>query len=106
MDALVIDKTLSTGPVGPPTQWITTDAIGSMVKSMLQDGLRNWTLSWDVLIMKTLSLLLQCILSTKTVDLRESYDYEEYECLHWKDIHLRMVTKNGKHVLICTILCE
>ncbi|KAH6990657.1 hypothetical protein BKA56DRAFT_213306 [Ilyonectria sp. MPI-CAGE-AT-0026] len=106
MDALVFDKILSTDLVGPPKQWITTDAIGSIVKAMLQDGLQNGTLSWDVLIMKTLSLLLQCILSAKTGDLRESYDYEEYECLYWKDIHVQMVTKNGKRVLIGTIPCE
>ncbi|KAM0556833.1 hypothetical protein ACHAPJ_005893 [Fusarium lateritium] len=61
--------------------WITSEIIGRMVKAMLQDGIQNGTLSWDVLIMKTVSLQLHSITGARADDVRRSRLYEGVECL-------------------------
>lgn len=45
---------LATATIG-----LLVKSLASLIKAMLQDGMRKGTLLWDVLIMKALSLLLQ-----------------------------------------------
>lgn len=64
-----------------------------MIKAMLRDGLQNGTLSWDALIMKAVSLLLQTISGARADDIRRSYQYEGNERLLWKHIHVCLDTE-------------
>ncbi|KAJ4131000.1 hypothetical protein NW768_006540 [Fusarium equiseti] len=52
--------------------WVTSDIIGRMVKAMLKDGINKGTISWDILIMKALSLLMQSINAARAGELRRS----------------------------------
>ncbi|KAM0440829.1 hypothetical protein ACHAPT_000130 [Fusarium lateritium] len=83
--------------------WITSDMIGMMLKAMLQDGIQNGTLSWDVLIMKAVSLLLQCVVGSRAGDIRRSALYEGVECLRWEHIHMILDPSDGKNLFRSTI---
>lgn len=61
-----------------------------MTKAMLHDGIQNGTLSWDVLIMKTVSLLLQTITGCRGDDIRRSHLYQGSETLQRKHISIRL----------------
>ncbi|RTE70581.1 hypothetical protein BHE90_015012 [Fusarium euwallaceae] len=83
--------------------WITSDMIDMMLRAMLQDGIQNGTLSWDVLIMKALSLLLQCVVGARAGEIRRSHQYQGLECLRWEHIYIVLDTSNNKNLFRATI---
>ncbi|RSL88221.1 hypothetical protein CDV31_016100 [Fusarium ambrosium] len=83
--------------------WITSDMIDMMLRAMLQDGIQNGTLSWGVLIMKALSLLLQCVVGARAGEIRRSHQYQGLECLRWEHIYIVLDTSNNKNLFRATI---
>jgi hypothetical protein len=45
--------------------WVPTQDVKILIEALLRDALRNGTLSWDTLVMKSLSLLLQMVLAAR-----------------------------------------
>jgi hypothetical protein len=55
--------------------------IDIMLRAILQDGIQNGTLSWDVLIIKALSLLLQCVTGARAGKIHQSHQYQDLKYL-------------------------
>ncbi|RGP63341.1 c2h2 and c2hc zinc finger [Fusarium longipes] len=90
LENLVQDGVLTKEPTRDDKHWVTGDIIGKMIKAMLEDGVNNGTMSWNALIMKTVSLLLQSITGGRSGDIRQSHLYQDSECLQWKHISISL----------------
>lgn len=61
--------------------WVTSKVIEKMIRAMFTDAIVNGTWSWDALLMKALSLLLQCFTGSRAGEIRRSRLYTGSECL-------------------------
>lgn len=79
-------------------QWVTAMLVKRLVQSLLQQALSSGTLSWDVTLSRSLSLLLQAALCSRSGEVLRSPDYEDLECLLYEHITLKLVRnkKTGK----------
>lgn len=62
-------------------QWVASDIIHAMIKALFEDAIVNGTLSWDLVVMKSLSLLLKCVTGARAGEIHRSRLCEGIECL-------------------------
>lgn len=67
---------------------------------MLADGIENEAYNWDTLVLKVLSLLLQCMTGGRAGELHRAYLYQEEEALRWKDVTIQLVHRHGRGELL------
>ncbi|KAI1867821.1 uncharacterized protein JN550_006962 [Neoarthrinium moseri] len=90
-------------------QWITSETVHLLSRSMLHDAIQNGTLSWDAIIMKTMSLILQAAVSGRAGDVRRSFRYDDPDdddnlrCVCWEHIVMRMDFRDDQRIFTATV---
>lgn len=71
-------------------QWISAMLVRQMVMALFRNAINNGTRSWDVVVHKCLSLVLQAATSSRTGDIRQSSHYKDPVYLRWEHIVIKM----------------
>jgi len=71
-------------------QWISFMTLLRMSRSWFQRAMSEGTSSWDVMLTKITSVVMQSAMSSRSGDITRSQLYEGFECLCWKDIILTL----------------
>lgn len=84
-------------------RWVTSDIVLRLAKSMLKNAAEKGTRSWDVVIMRTLSIVLQAATASRSSDIRLDPVYDTKCCLQWEHIHIRMKDVDGQKIFVATV---
>ncbi|KAL6413398.1 hypothetical protein AUP68_02907 [Ilyonectria robusta] len=83
--------------------WITSDIIRRMNNAIIRDAMENGTVSWDHDLQQALQLCMQSALAARAGDITRSKKYVGNECLLYKDVQVKLVTKDGEEKLWAVI---
>ncbi|KAJ9649659.1 hypothetical protein H2199_000437 [Coniosporium tulheliwenetii] len=83
--------------------WLTCEIVHRMATALLDHGLTQGTYSWDVLLSKTLGLVLQAALCARAGDIRRSRDWEGMEFMRYEHIDIRLVERDGTERLAALV---
>lgn len=71
-------------------QWISFMTLLRMSRSWFQRAMSEGTYSWDIILTKVTSVVMQSAMSSRSGDITRTQLYEALECLCWKDITLKL----------------
>lgn len=72
-------------------QWISAMLIRQMVMALFNDAFTNGTRSWDVTILKCLSLVFQAATCARAGDINQSSGYEAAVHLRWEHVTVKIM---------------
>jgi hypothetical protein len=72
-------------------QWATALLVSHLTRSLLVEAIRFGVTDWSVVIHKCLGLALQSALSSRVGDVSVSRYYEDYECLTYQHVLLKVM---------------
>jgi len=94
--ASVVNELLDSGKITKNSthekHWITAQLIDKLTRSVFEQALTKGTLSWDVVISKCLSLVLQSAIAGRAGEVMRSQDYEEVICLRYEHVNMKVVS--------------
>jgi hypothetical protein len=70
-------------------QWISFMTLLRMSRSWFQRAMSEGTYSWDIILTKATSVIMQSAMSSRSGDITRTQLYDGLECLCWKDIELK-----------------
>lgn len=74
-----------------------------MATTLLDHGLTQGTHSWDVLLSRTLGLVLQAALCARAGDILRSQDWEGMEFMRYEHVDIRLVERDGTERLAALV---
>ncbi|EAT82046.1 hypothetical protein SNOG_10652 [Parastagonospora nodorum SN15] len=79
-------------------QWLTTRLMAHLIRGLLVKAVRFGVLDWSIVVQKALGLALQSALSSRVGEVAVSRDYDDDECLAYKDIELKVTVDDTSPV--------
>lgn len=84
--------------------WVTAAVIKRLATALFEDILEPGTLSWDKVITKAVSIVLLSALVCRAGDISVSQYYEDYACLRYEHIKIKLEVVDGTGVLLGSVI--
>jgi hypothetical protein len=88
LETLRIQGKITKDPVRE-AQWLTARLMIQLIRALLVQAVTFGVTDWSIVVHKCLGLALQSALSSRAGDIVVTRDYEDNECLSYKDIQLK-----------------